>query len=690
MAAIVQAGANQPLSFTVGDDVSLRLTVTENSVAYSWTGATVTTSIIANGAAVATNFTTTTSAGGILDLSLTDTETTTLGLGTFDYWVKVTKASVTSTWVAGQLTMHAAQYGSASNLSSSLSITTAASTTLAITLSGYGAFTTSIITALPAATAVTTDDLFVVVDDPAGTPVSKKVTAGDVAISMVQFKGDFSTAALDYTGATDSTVAFQAILTAAAASLTGGAWTQICVTTQPGILKLTGLIIPDGVWWQGQGTRVNAGGAGTVVTLGTFSRISGIKFYGGGASLGANGIVLPANKYHALIEDCTFDSFSGRAILLASLSSTSAVREVFAQNCLLSFAGLAAKTGVLEIAGTDHHVYGNVEVTASMTALSSVNAYACGVVVSGAANFLDGVLSEISDVGFYVSNSQNIFTGCRSDLNRAHGYEIVSGGGVMDGCMALRNGLETTNTYNGFEVTGGNWNFTGCYSDSSGGGFTHKYGFHDTQSSDSNKNIYVSCTSIGHGTAALNNNTYAGAAMAWPNSPPKTAVAGATPSVDSMSAVVLNNTVPTTVTNLLNAPNGQCLDVYGDGFSTLQHNGSTFIFKYQKNVLIPAGQVLKLRLRSGCWYEDGPIPSSCFDPLVSPILTAPAVPATLVDQVNTFPFNCMVYVSGGTVTNIHVGGGATGLTSGGFLIAAGGKIKLTYTVAPSWVWVFSG
>ena len=136
MTAIVQAGANQPLSFTVGDDVSLRLTVTENSVAYSWTGATVTTSIIANGAAVATNFTTATSAGGILDLSLTDTETTTLGLGTFDYWVKVTKGGVTSTWVAGQLTMHAAQYGSASNLSSSLSITTAASTTLAITLSG--------------------------------------------------------------------------------------------------------------------------------------------------------------------------------------------------------------------------------------------------------------------------------------------------------------------------------------------------------------------------------------------------------------------------------------------------------------------------------------------------------------------------------------------------------------------------
>ena len=134
MTAIVQAGCNQSLSFTVGDDVSLRLTVTENSVAYSWTGATVTSSIIANGAAVA-NFTTTTSAGGILDLSLTDTETTTLGLGTFDYWVKVTKGSVTSTWVAGQLTMHAAQYGAASSLSSSVTNTTSPTSTLDTTIS---------------------------------------------------------------------------------------------------------------------------------------------------------------------------------------------------------------------------------------------------------------------------------------------------------------------------------------------------------------------------------------------------------------------------------------------------------------------------------------------------------------------------------------------------------------------------
>jgi len=135
VAALVQAGANQPLSFTVGDDVSLRLTVTENAVAYSWTGATVTTSIIANGAAVATNFTTATSVGGILDVSLTATQTTTLGVGTYTYYVKVAKGGVTTTWAAGNLSMHPASYGSASSLAASLTNTTTPSTTLSTTVS---------------------------------------------------------------------------------------------------------------------------------------------------------------------------------------------------------------------------------------------------------------------------------------------------------------------------------------------------------------------------------------------------------------------------------------------------------------------------------------------------------------------------------------------------------------------------
>ena len=67
--------------------------------------------------------------------------------------------------------------------------------------------------------------------------------------------------------------------------------------------------------------------------------------------------------------------------------------------------------------------------------------------------------------------------------------------------------------------------------------------------------------------------------------------------------------------------------------------------------------------------------------------TAPTVPASGTALTNPFPFDVMVYTTGGTVTAIAVGGTATGLTSGGVLVPAGESITLTYTAAPTWVWI---
>lgn len=75
---------------------------------------------------------------------------------------------------------------------------------------------------------------------------------------------------------------------------------------------------------------------------------------------------------------------------------------------------------------------------------------------------------------------------------------------------------------------------------------------------------------------------------------------------------------------------------------------------------------------------------------LSAVLAAPAVPATNVELHNPFPYDCMVYVSGGTVTAINTGPPsatvATGMTSGGVYVRAGERIRLTYSVAPTWVW----
>lgn len=68
-------------------------------------------------------------------------------------------------------------------------------------------------------------------------------------------------------------------------------------------------------------------------------------------------------------------------------------------------------------------------------------------------------------------------------------------------------------------------------------------------------------------------------------------------------------------------------------------------------------------------------------------LAAPSVPASGTVFTHSFAVDCTIYISGGTVTDIAVQGTSTGLTSGAFRVGVGQTIKLTYSVAPQWVWV---
>jgi hypothetical protein len=65
----------------------------------------------------------------------------------------------------------------------------------------------------------------------------------------------------------------------------------------------------------------------------------------------------------------------------------------------------------------------------------------------------------------------------------------------------------------------------------------------------------------------------------------------------------------------------------------------------------------------------------------------PALPASTVPVANTSGKPAVVYVSGGTVTNIAVDGTLLGMTHGTFWIPPNGTIAVTYSVAPtSWGW----
>jgi hypothetical protein len=67
--------------------------------------------------------------------------------------------------------------------------------------------------------------------------------------------------------------------------------------------------------------------------------------------------------------------------------------------------------------------------------------------------------------------------------------------------------------------------------------------------------------------------------------------------------------------------------------------------------------------------------------------TAPAIPSSSIPLTNPFNVDCTVFIAGGTVSAVAIGGTATGLTSGAFSVPAGQSIAITYSASPSWVWI---
>lgn len=92
---------------------------------------------------------------------------------------------------------------------------------------------------------------------------------------------------------------------------------------------------------------------------------------------------------------------------------------------------------------------------------------------------------------------------------------------------------------------------------------------------------------------------------------------------------------------------------------------------------VPLDELLNGGAELRVYNEDG----------VAGFQTAPLVPATTVAIQNPFFRDCAVSVAGGTVTAITVDGHATGLTTGTVFVPTCKTIAITYSVAPTWVWM---
>lgn len=74
---------------------------------------------------------------------------------------------------------------------------------------------------------------------------------------------------------------------------------------------------------------------------------------------------------------------------------------------------------------------------------------------------------------------------------------------------------------------------------------------------------------------------------------------------------------------------------------------------------------------------------------VNPVgpVSSPGIPASGVAIDNPRPYQCRVFINGGTLSDIKIDGVSTGSTAKMVLLGAGENITLVYSAAPTWTWL---
>jgi len=129
--------AGLDLAATVGSDLIVAVTVTENGQPYDFTSNTISCAIFNQDGTTNTNNFTTSTLNNVLELVLSDTVTTALGADSFTWELRVTKDNVTSPWLAGTLSVVPRGAGGTSLASTTLTLTTAPSVNLSLAV-GFG------------------------------------------------------------------------------------------------------------------------------------------------------------------------------------------------------------------------------------------------------------------------------------------------------------------------------------------------------------------------------------------------------------------------------------------------------------------------------------------------------------------------------------------------------------------------
>lgn len=307
----------------------------------------------------------------------------------------------------------------------------------------------------------------------------------------------------------------------------------------------------------GNGYVISANASG-ITTAGT----SGINFKGLGASVPGGGVNLP-NASWCVVKGACFDNFSDHGIL-KSLGNANTFEDILTTNTLLN-RSRSAKSGCVEVAGGADDFLSRIEANPSLLTTTDENLRVCGIVYNGSNGFLSSCIGEFSDVGIHIGGAgRTRVANCRADLNKGHGYEVVSGSNQFSISAALRNGQAANNTYDGWNVSGSINQFEGCSAFSDGASRT-RYGFNDSLNTAAAgaKNIYTNPRSSGSATAQYKTDDFAGSAFTFPSSPRIRKTSGeVTQSVLETQLVSFSDSAPTDFTNFGDGINGQVIEVY--------------------------------------------------------------------------------------------------------------------------------
>jgi hypothetical protein len=301
--------------------------------------------------------------------------------------------------------------------------------------------------------------------------------------------------------------------------------------------------------------------------------------------------------------------------------------------------------------------------------------------------------------------------GCWSQANGNHGYGDAGGNGaIWSGCVAYANTIDGFSVDNGTvgatAVPGGNTLFVGCSAVSN-----TRYGFSYQPTAGvapgAGNITYVGCKAVSNTSLGFNSNSITSHPVSG-----LTYLACEAYSNGASGLQIQNPMTDLKVSNCKFNANGQVSSTsktgiqLGANITGLQIEGCRIYDdggtqKQTYGIVIPAGTTITTGhiasndLRgnlTGTINLAGTLTAVVCRGNVgyTATITQPGVPATTVAYTNQFGVDCMAYINTGTVTAIAVNGIATGEMSGGFLVRALDTITLTYTVAPTWVWIPQG